>query len=115
MMKDEFLEYAEYLDFFAMRIAKLRTARGVSAREMSLSIGLSKSYITQIERKKNLPSMTAFLKICEYLEVSPMTFFDEGIENPETLEKLFKKLKALNPQELESVVGIVDVIVKQKG
>lgn len=114
-MKDEFLEYAEYLEIFAARIAKLRTAKSVSAREMSLSVGLSKSYITQIERKKNLPSMTAFLKICDYLEISPMNFFDDEMENPETLGKLFEKLKTLNQQELESVVGIVDVIVKQKG
>ena len=112
-MKFEFLEYEEYLEFFAMRIAKLRTAKNVSAREMSLSIGLSRSYITQIERKKSLPSMLSFLKICEYLEISPKAFFDDGMENPEMLTKLFEKLKLLESQELESVVGVVDVLVKQ--
>ena len=111
---ERFLDYEDYLDFFAMRIGKLRTAMDVSAREMSFSIGQSKSYITQIERKQNLPSMTAFLKICDYLEISPKEFFDDGIEYPKPLMKLFEKLKSLNQQELESVVGIVDVIVKQK-
>jgi len=113
-MNEEFFDYADYLKFFAMRVAKLRTAKKVSAREMSLAIGLSKSYITQIERKQNLPSMTAFLKICEHLEISPMNFFDDEMENPEMLSKLFEKLKLLGQQELESVVSVVDVILKQK-
>ena len=111
---EEILEYSEYLEFFAIRIAKLRTAKGVSAREMGLSIGLSRGYITQIERKQNLPSMTAFLKICDYLEISPKDFFDDEMECPEMLDKLFKKLKSFNRHELESVVGIVDVISELK-
>ena len=51
-------------------------AKGVSARDMSLSIGQSAGYINNIENKKNLPSMAAFFYICEYLEVSPQEFFD---------------------------------------
>ena len=36
-----------YEDFFATRIAELRSKKGVSAREMSLSIGQSQSYINK--------------------------------------------------------------------
>lgn len=99
---------------FSERLAKLRTTKGDTAREMSLSLGQSEGYIGQIERKSNLPSMTVFSHICEYLGVSPKDFFDDEVENPETLGKLIEMLRTLNQQELESVVGIVEVIVKQK-
>ena len=45
---------------FAERLSQLRLAKGVSARDMSLSIGQSAGYINNIENKNNLPSMSAF-------------------------------------------------------
>lgn len=40
---------------FAERLAQLRTQKGVSAREMSLSLGQSAGYINNIENKNSLP------------------------------------------------------------
>ena len=40
---------------FADRLAQLRIEKGVSARDMSLSIGQSAGYINNIENKNNLP------------------------------------------------------------
>ena len=51
---------------FALRLAKLRQQRGVSARDMSLSIGQNHGYINGIELGKIMPSMTVFFYICEY-------------------------------------------------
>ena len=41
----------DYLGWFPERIAELRTQRGVSARDMSLSLGQSESYINKIENR----------------------------------------------------------------
>ena len=49
---------------FVNRLTELRIKKGVSAREMSLSIGQSAGYINNIENGKNLPSMTIFFYIC---------------------------------------------------
>lgn len=59
---------------FAERLCKLRCRKGVSARDMSLSLGQNASYINRIENGAALPSMTAFFYICEYLEISPRDF-----------------------------------------
>ena len=64
----------DYDDLFYDRLASLRTKLGVSAREMSLSLGQSESYINKIENKKSLPSMTGFFYICEYLGIHPKRF-----------------------------------------
>lgn len=61
---------------FGERLARLRTIKGVSAREMSLALGQSAGYINNIENSKNYPSMAVFMEICEYLEISPKDFFD---------------------------------------
>jgi len=50
----------EYEQFVAERISRLRMQKGVSARDMSLSMGQSENYINLIENKRNLPSMTVF-------------------------------------------------------
>ena len=44
-------------DLFAKRLAQLRNQKGVSARDMSLSLGQGAGYINNIENKNNLPSM----------------------------------------------------------
>ena len=63
-------------DEFAVRLSKLRIKKGVSARDMSLSIGQNAGYINNIETGKALPSMSGFFYICEYLGISPSEFFD---------------------------------------
>ena len=49
-----------YEDFLPERLAKLRTQKGISARDMFLSLGQANNYINNIENKKSLPSMQAF-------------------------------------------------------
>lgn len=44
-----------YEDFVPERLAKLRALKGVSARDMSLSLGQANNYINNIENKKSLP------------------------------------------------------------
>ena len=59
---------------FARRMSQLRQAKGVSARDMSLSLGQSAGYINNSENGVNLPSMAMFFYICDYLEVTPEEF-----------------------------------------
>lgn len=88
-------------------------AKGVSARDMSLSIGQSAGYINNIENKKNLPSMAAFFYICEYLEVSPQEFFDFDSQNPKKLDVLMEYMKKLDDFQLDNLTGIVKGLVRQ--
>lgn len=64
----------DHLEFFYQRLTQLRLQKGVSARDMSLSLGQSESYINKIENRRTLPSFTGFLYICEYFELTPGNF-----------------------------------------
>ena len=71
-----------YEDEFAIRLARLRSEKGVSARDMSLSIGQSPNYINGIENGDSYPSMTTFFYICDYFGITPKEFFDIDATNP---------------------------------
>lgn len=96
-----------YEEQFKNRLSQLRLEKGVSARDMSLSIGQNAGYINNIETGKALPSMTSFFYICEYLEISPYEFFDIETKNPEHLRNLINNLKKLNPSHLEHISSLV--------
>ena len=95
-------------DFISNRIAELRTAQNVSARDMSLSLGQSQSYINNIENKKALPSMQMFLYICEYLKIEPKDFFDEDIASPDTFNNAIKALKPLKRSQLDILISLAN-------
>ena len=67
---------------FSERLSALRINKGVSARDMSLSIGQSPGYINNIENGINYPSMQVFFYICDFLGITPKEFFDTDTVNP---------------------------------
>ena len=93
--------------FIKQRIAKLRTDKNISAREMSLQLGQSTGYINTIENGKSLPSMSMFLYICEYFKITPQEFFDEENENPKLIQDILNESRKLNKQSLECLLTII--------
>lgn len=97
---------------FAERLAQLRMIKGVSARDMSLSLGQSTGYINNIENKNNLPSMTAFFYICEYLNIEPRDFFDFNSNDPEKLNEIIADLKKLTPEQFNHISEVIKDLTK---
>ena len=93
---------------FQDRLAELRLQKDVSAREMSQSIGQSENYICNIENHHNLPSMSVFFYICDYLRITPQEFFDLESHDPNRLTEIIEKLKRLNPEQLALVSKLID-------
>ena len=93
---------------FQERLTELRLRKDVSAREMSRDIGQSDNYICNIENHHNLPSMSTFFYICDYLKVTPKEFFDLESRAPDRLSEITAKLKRLNPDQLALVSKLID-------
>jgi len=102
------------LTSFGERLAKLRTAKGVSARAMSLTLGQSANYINKIENGKNLPSMATFFEICDYLEISKRDFFDEENNDPSHVMEMVVEYKRLDSNTQSQVTGIVKELNRRK-
>ncbi len=99
---------------FISRLSQLRLQKGVSARDMSLSLGQSHAYINMIENGNMLPSLAAFFYICEYLDITPGTFFDDTIENPKELEEIIANLKRLNYSQRRAVGIIIQEFCRKR-
>ena len=86
--------------FIRERITKLRLNKNVSEYRMSLDLGHSDSYIRNITSGKALPSMSEFLYICEYFNITPKEFFDEENNNPALINDLVTNSSKLNDEDL---------------
>ena len=93
---------------FSLRLAKLRTQKGVSARDMSLSLGQNPGYINSIENGKALPSMNLFFYICDYLGITPAAFFETENASPVKIKTLTEKLQQLSDERLDHISALVD-------
>ena len=100
---------------FPLRLAQLRNQKGVSARDMSLTLGQNPGYINNIESGKALPSMGNFFYICEYLNVSPSEFFDLDTKNPGKLSALMEDIKQFDDKQLEAVNTLVQALKQKNG
>lgn len=90
MMEKQFIE----------RLVELRMKKGVSARDMSTTIGFNAGYINDIESGKSMPTMTSFFNICQYLQITPEQFFQYQNSCPKEVEDICQNLKKLNDEQL---------------
>ena len=98
---------------FSMRLAKLRTKKNVSARDMSLSMGQNPGYINNIETGKSMPSLSGFFYICDYLGITPSEFFDMDSNNPIKLKSITKDLQKLNDSQLNAISIFIKELIKK--
>ena len=93
-------------EVFCKRLVQLRMNKGVSARDMSLSIGQSPNYIIGIEGGKNYPSMETSFYICDYFGITPKEFFDMDSTNPGKTTELMEIVKTLPNEQLDLFIAL---------
>ncbi|MFI3255609.1 MAG: helix-turn-helix transcriptional regulator [Eubacteriales bacterium] len=102
-------------DFFARRLSELRINKNISARDMSLSLGYSESYINKIENGKAFPSMQVFFYICEFLDISPREFFPEEnsiLDKDRKLTETKENLELLKDDDLKHISAIIKSLIR---
>lgn len=91
---------------FSLRLALLREQRGVSARDMSLSMGQNPGYINNIESGKSMPSLSGIFYICEFLGITPKDFFDIETDNPSKATELYSVAKGLSGEQIDNLITL---------
>ena len=87
------------------RITQLRLQKNVSEYKMSLALGHSKGYIQSISSGRTIA-------ICEYLEVTPKQFFDDGSKNPALTQKIVDSVSKLSENDQKLVLEISERLGK---
>ena len=96
-----------YEDFVKERITQLRIKKGVSEYQMSYDLGHSRGYVYNISSGKALPPLKEFFAICDYFEITPQQFFDEGTQTPELIQKALEGMKQLSEDVMLLLLGII--------
>lgn len=60
------------------KLRLLRLSRGITIKDLSVSTGLSSSYISQLERDMLNPSIDSLKKICDSYDIPLSAFFDDS-------------------------------------
>ncbi|MBE6903445.1 MAG: helix-turn-helix transcriptional regulator [Ruminococcaceae bacterium] len=98
--------------FIRERISVLRIRKNVSEYKMSTDLGRSKNYIQSISSGRNLPSVSEFLSICEYLGVTPKEFFDTEINEPILIHELNDTVKYFSEDDLKVLISVAKKMKK---
>jgi transcriptional regulator with XRE-family HTH domain len=64
-----------------LKIRELRTHQGKKLKELSQKVGVTASFLSQVERGVAVPSISSLKKISDALGISISSFFDEKVEN----------------------------------
>ena len=97
----------DYAQWFSERLTQLRMEMGISARDMSLSLGQSESYINKIENRRTMPSMTGFFYICEFLGIEPQEFFDAKTISPTKAAEIVQEIGKLTPDKADHILQVI--------
>lgn len=81
---------------------------------MSLDLGKNKSYIQNISSGRSMPSMSQFLEICNYFNITPQQFFDEELHNLPLYQKANDLLKQLDDDDMMAVIPILNRLTTKK-
>lgn len=100
--------------FYGRRIAKLRMAKNISARKLSMELGQGTEYINQIENNRCMPSLEGLSNICEYFNISLSDFFDETTEYPIEYKEIIEELNKLDKIELEQITKTIKLITSNR-
>lgn len=100
--------------FVRERITQLRLRKGVSEYRMSYDLGHSRGYVHNISSGKALPPMKEFFAICDYFDLTPQQFFDEGTQNPELIQKAVAGMKQLDETDLLMLLGLINRLLEKK-
>ena len=102
-----------YEAFVRERITQLRLKKGVSEYQMSYDLGHSRGYIYNISSGKSLPPMSEFFSICDYFNITPAEFVDDGKSNPALIQEAISGLSQLSDEDVLLVLNLVNRLKKQ--
>ncbi|MFZ5642509.1 MAG: helix-turn-helix domain-containing protein [Bacillota bacterium] len=91
------------------RIRELRKEQGISAKEIAVSLGVTPSFISGIEKGTTKCSLDNLDKICVVLGVSLAEFFSEESDHfsPE-INRVIEKVKRLSTRQLKILEATLD-------
>lgn len=101
-------------DFIRNRVYQIRSANKISARSLSLELGMSSEYINQLESGRLTPSLDFLISFCDYFNLTLSSFFDTEIKYSIETKQIIKELNKLTKEEIDLIYNLLQTISKNK-
>lgn len=96
------------------RIKNLRMSKEMSITELANKAFISRSYLSDIEQGRTMPSLDKLNIICENLDISLSDFFGGVPELPADLIRLVENAQKLTEDEMKYLSDFLESIVNRK-
>ena len=91
------------------RISRLRTRANLSARALSMEIGMNEGYINRLESKRDFsPSMDVLLNIIEVCNSTTEEFFYYNLDNYSKDMKIINLLKKTSQDKKNAIITLLE-------
>lgn len=96
------------------RIQLHREKRGMKQEELAEKTDLSTNYISALERNAKKPSLDAFIRIANALQVSSDDLLRDSLDVQYDIRSsdLGKRISMLKPREKERILDVVAVMIE---
>ncbi|SFR12360.1 helix-turn-helix domain-containing protein [Desulfoscipio geothermicus] len=97
------------------RIKIFREAAKVKSYELAQAVGVSKVYMSKLERNAKKPSIETIERICSTLGITLGEFFADDIQevSPE-IKQIINKAQKLTPRQLKILNDVLDEWIDNK-
>ena len=101
-----------YMDkeFIKNRVYSIRSSHNISARSLSLELGMSSEYVNQLEMGRMNPSLEFLINFCDYFHLTLSEFFDEGNNYPVEVKNILSILNHFSKEQVEKLIAFLDSI-----
>jgi len=90
------------------RIREIRLNNKMKINELANAIGISRVYLSDIERNIKLPTLELLQRICNYFSITLSEFFAEDKPKVEPeLIYLLNEIKKLTPEEIRLLTKLI--------
>ncbi len=94
------------------KIGYYRNKNNLSARDTSLRLGYSDSFVNRIERQAVELKVSTLLKFLELVEITPLEFFYPNAENFKQDKELLETIKSLSPEDKATILDLAKKLKK---
>ena len=100
---------------FGLRIKELRVRAHISQEELSFRSGLSKNYISDVERGKKFPRIENLVAIMNAIGASADQIFCDVIDKtyPTRVSILSDEIEDLSSEEQQRIFAVVETLIKE--
>ncbi len=89
------------------RLGYVRNSANLSARELSLRMGMSPQYVAQVERGRIVLTVEKLLQILEICNFPVERFFSANIEDYQTDKELEELLQSLPTNKKKNIIELL--------